>query len=99
MEAKEPRPIHINVGDWRWVFMTLILCAASVLLSRTWTSYMYEHEKLAAANKLSELYEKNPGMLQKAMGGPEYPVVKRKPQIVRRKPVEPPPAPTGEAAE
>lgn len=99
MEQKEIRPIHINIGDWRWVFLTLILCAASVLLSRTWTSYLYEHEKLAAASRLSDMYEKNPGMLQKAMGGPEYPVQRKKPQIVKRKIVEATPAPTGEAAE
>lgn len=88
METKEPRPIHINIGDWRWVFATLILCAASVLLSRTWTSYMYEHEKLAAAQHLNEVYEKNPGLLQKAVGGPEYPV-RKKSVAAKRKPVEP----------
>ena len=97
MEPKESRPIHINIGNWRWVVATLILCTASVLLSRTWTSYMYEHEKLAAANKLSEIYDKNPAMLRKAMGGPEYPVPHK--PAVRRKPVEiPTPEPKTEEA-
>jgi hypothetical protein len=92
MEAKESRPIHINIGDWRWVFCTLILCAASVLLSRTWTSYMYEHEKLVAAQHMNEMYEKNPTLMKKAMGGLELPIPKKKAQLAR----QPAPTPTGE---